>query len=235
MDTSFYTAVRGAMTQQSHMDVLSNNIANINTTGYKTKNGMFQHLMYYNLHAGEDADVKRQAGTGAVLQRTDIDFTESPVMKTSGAWDFAIDGTGFFALRDPQNNEISYTRAGDFKICQRQDGFYLTDTQGRFVLDASGNVIRYNSGKLSADPAVYDFRSTVGMLGVGDNRYVPTEKNGRAFLAESTKLVKGVLETSNVDLASELAKVIESSRAYAYILKMVQTSDEVEQTINSLR
>ena len=81
---------------------------------------------------------------------------------------------------------------------------------------------------------IFDFVNTNGMQHIGDNRFVPVEKNGQLRVG-SGKLVQGYLENSNVDLGGELVKVIESQRSFTYALKMIQTSDEIETTVNDLR
>lgn len=235
MDTSFYTAVRGAMTQQAHMDILSNNIANVNTDGYKTKTGSFLDLMYFNMKDRRETDTRIKSGTGALVQRTDTDFTGGTFINTGDRFDYAIQGRGFFMIQDPADNSITYTRNGSFALSQRQDGFYLVDAQGRMVLDAGRNPIRYVNGELTSTPGLFDFVHTNGMVSVGNNSFVPTAKNGAVMIAADATLVPGCLESSNVDMADEMSKVIISSRAYSYMLRMVQTSDEVEQTINGLR
>lgn len=235
MDTSFYTAACGAISQQKHMDIISNNIANINTAGYKEKTASFQDLVYRNMRGAAGENTRLSAGSGAIVERTDIDFSQAGQRQTERLLDFAIQGNGFFMLRDPSNNSVSYTRNGNFQISERQDGFYLADSSGKLVLDERQNPIRYENGELATSPAIYDFVHTNGMQSIGDGEFVPVGKNGAPFLAQDAKLMQGSLENSNVDLAGEMAKVIESSRAYSYMLKMVQTSDEVEQTINSLR
>ena len=235
MDTSFYTAVRGAMTQQAHMDILSNNIANVNTNGYKTKTGSFLDLMYFNMQDRRETDTRIKSGTGALVQRTDTDFTGGTFINTGDRFDYAIQGRGFFMIQDPADNSITYTRNGNFALSQRQDGFYLVDAQGRLVLDAGRNPIRYINGELVSTPGIFDFVHTNGMACVGNNSFVPTTKNGAVMIAADATLVPGCLESSNVDMADEMSKVIISSRAYSYMLRMVQTSDEVEQTINGLR
>lgn len=235
MNTSFYTAVRGAMTQQTSIDILANNIANVNTVGYKGKTASFLDLMYYNMHAQENAEEGLKSGTGSVVCRTDTDFQTGSVQYTGGSYDFAIQGTGFFMILDPATSNITYTRAGNFSLSRRQDGFYLADADGRLVLDTQRNPIRYTGEMLSATPGVFDFVHTNGMVSVGENEYIPAEKNGQVYAVTDAKVISGALESSNVDLANEMSKVILSSRAYSYALKMIQTSDEVEQTINGIR
>ena len=95
-------------------------------------------------------------------------------------------------------------------------------------------VDEYGKNTLEAQPAVYDFAVKNGMQNVGDNEYVPVEKNGDPILTDQEAL-QGALEMSGVDTANEIVRMIESQRAYSYALKMVQTSDEVTATINGLR
>ncbi len=232
MDTSFYTAVRGTMTQQAHMDILSNNIANINTYGYKSKDASFQDLMYYGMRGIEE---NPQAGTGSVIRQTDTDFTGAALMNTGNTFDYAIEGNGFFMIQDPADGGITYTRTGSFALSERADGMYLADSRGNLVLDAQQNPIRYVNGQLTATPGMFDFAHTNGMISVGDNYFIPSAKNGAVMQAGNARLVQGSLENSNVDLADQMSKVIVSQRAYSYMLRMVQTADEVEQTINGLR
>lgn len=238
MDTSFYTGARGVRTQQARMDVLSNNISNLNTTGYRMHSSAFLDLLYYNMRAPENQLTTLKAGTGVVQERTDIDFaTPGGVTPTAQPLDYALmDAEGFFMLRDPLTNEITYTRNGHFSASLQANGtFLLINDDGKRVLDANRRQIQVVDGKASVDPGVYTFRNTNGMLAVGDNEFSPVAKNGAPIRVQSPNMRSGYLEMTNVDLAEEYAKVVEASRAYSYALKMVQTSDEVEQTINSLR
>lgn len=235
MDTSFYTAARGARTQQERMNVISNNIANVNTYGYKEKTAVFQDLMYYNLRAPENEETKLKAGSGIRVERTDTNFQANGYVESEGAFDYAIQGEGFFALKDPQTGEYSYTRDGRFLSSLREDGFYLVNESGKFVMDKMGNPIKVEGEKLSGEIGIYTFQMFNGMENVGGNEFVTVAKNGAPILKADAKIVKGCIELSNVDLANQIAKTIETSRAYSYNLKMVKTADEVESDINSLR
>ncbi len=235
MDMSFYTAAVGTSTQQERMNTISNNIANVNTTAFKTKTAVFQDLMYVNMRAQDGEVTNLTAGTGAKISHTNTDFTNASYVPAPGGYNYAISGEGFFMLSDPTTNEISYTRSGIFSLSERVDGMYLATDGGKLVLDESGNPIQVQDGQLSGTPGVYDFANKDGMLSVGDSEFVPLEKNGPPILNEGAKVMAGYLEMSNVDLATELANTIESSRAYSYVLKMVQVSDEVTSTVNSLR
>jgi len=239
MYSSFYAAAQGAIGQQSRMDVISNNLANINNNGYKPKIGVFQDLMYYNLNNWEGDETHIKAGTGIVLEKADTDFSPSGFDTTDRDYDFAIIDNGFFMMRNPVTNAITYTRNGRFSLSQRGDEFYLINDAENLVLDRNQNPIRLveyteDGPVLSALPGIYDFNVKNGMLSVGENEYAPVAKNGNPILQNEEPL-QGALESPGTDLASELVRMIESQRAYSYALKMVQTSDEVVQTINSLR
>lgn len=239
MYSSFYAAAQGAIGQQSRMDVISNNLANINNNGYKPKNGVFQDLMYYNLNNWQGDETRIKAGTGIVLEKADTNFAPSGFDITERDYDFAIINDGFFMMRNPVNNEITYTRNGRFSLSQRGNDFYLVNDAENLVLDRNRNPIRLveyteDGPVLSATPGIYDFAVKNGMLNVGDNEYAPVAKNGQPILQAEDPL-QGALESPGTDLALELVHMIESQRAYSYALKMVQTSDEVIQTVNSLR
>ena len=111
----------------------------------------------------------------------------------------------------------------------------LSDNEGRCVLDSMGNfiIIDPDDRKADLDVGVFDYRIYDGMLHADSGRFSPIDKNGDLYLGTG-KVIRGYLELSNVDLAQEMVKVIESQRAYSYALRMVQTSDEIEQTINGL-
>lgn len=234
---SFYTAALGAAGQQEKMNVIANNIANVNTDGFRSKNAVFSDLMYYNMRDEQGADTRVKAGSGIALGRTDTDFSESSMAPTGGNTDFAISGRGFFMLQDPNTQAVSYSRNGKFNMSLRADGFYLVNDNGKLVLDENRNPIRLDEEGIvgGARPGIYTFPVQQGMLNTGNNEMTATEKNGEPVLSADAELRQGYLEQSNVNLADEMSKTIECSRAYSYVLKMIQTSDEIEQVINSLR
>lgn len=244
MDTSFYTAATAAKSQQEKINVISNNLANINTNGYKNKNAVFSELMYYNLKNRPEVRTDLEAGVGVSVDRTDTDFTPELLNATGLPYQFGISGEGFFRLQDPVTQEITYTRNGEFSLSDRGGAFYLVTDANKLVLDETGAPIQLEETEkegvtqqaLSGTPGVYVFDIQNGLQSVGSNEFVPVEgKHAEPKLSETAVVREGYLEKSNVDLADEMAKTIESSRAYAYALKMVQTADEVEQTINNLR
>lgn len=235
MYTSFYTAARGAMEHQKKLDVVSNNIANVNNYGYKSKQAVFSDLMYYNLNNYDARETAEKAGTGIKVERTHTNFNPEAHMTTQGTYDYAIAGEGFFMLRNPEDNTVTYTRNGHFSLSKRGNRFYLVNDNGNLVLDKRKNPILVTGNGLSGEIGVYGFRILDGMQSTGQNEFTPIQKNGAPYLIADAQVVDHALESSGVNLADEITKVIESQRAYSYALRMVQTSDEIVNTVNTLR
>lgn len=256
MEMSFYNGKVGAAAQQTKIDVIANNIANVNTAGYKTKNQSFSDLMYNNMSGKDGLESKVKLGSGAKADRTNISFEKGSINLSSSDLDFSIEGRGFFALQNPQTKKYCYTTNGSFVLSQKEEGFYLTSKEGYFVIGESGNPIKIKTGDgnlaegetdkdgnpldgetvsiKDAKPAVFDFPRTEGMLSLGDSNFEPVEKNGKPFLVEA-KVTSGSFEGSNVDISKEFVKIIEAQRAYQYSLRVVQTTDEIQNLVNNLR
>ncbi len=245
MNLSFYSAVNGAAMQMQHMNVQSHNIANINTYGYKADVGQFTNCMY-NYFLGADEEMS-YAGSGTILVETSINHATGGLTGTGRTLDFAIDGDGFFALYDPQTEEITFTRDGSFAMAEctldaaGTKGWRLSDNSGRFIVNQEGNFIDMDPSVdmlehtvQSLNIGVFDFNIRDGMMRNGASGLINIEKNGDIQLGTGT-VIQSYLETSNVDLAKEMTKVIEAQRLYTYASKMIITSDEVEQTINGLK
>lgn len=241
MDISFYTAKVGAKAQQTNLDVISNNMANVNTAGYKAQKAGFVDLLYSNVREPEDVDTQLQVGSGARVEKTDIDFNSGGLQSTDNPTDYAILGSGFFAVQNPATNEIYYTRDGSFQHSLRQDGsFYLVTGNGDLVLDKEFQRIQVDleGGETAVGPerlGVFDFEIKDGMLLAGENLFTPVEKNGQPIAVEGEVVQQGYLEMSNADTSKEMTRLIEAQRAYSMALKMVQTSNEIEQTVEGLR
>ncbi len=262
MNISFYTATAGAREQQSRLDVHANNIANVNTYGFRAKQPSFSQLMTGPV-TGIEGDLMR--GVGSRMEDAATDFRQSGLTGTERKLDYAINGAGFFGLLDPRTGEVSYTRDGSFTLSELKEAgevevtetdetgaettrteeglvskWYLSDGMGRFVLDRTGQRIEVDAETAESTDipelpvGVFDFINHDGMRSLGDNRIVPVEKNGNVGLGTG-EAVQGCLELSNADLANELTKVIESQRTFQYMLRMITTSDEIETTVNGLR
>lgn len=255
MDISFYTAGVGAKAQQSKLDVIGNNMANVNTTAYKSQSAGFVDLLYSNIRDNAQTDTQLKVGSGIRVEKTDTNFNNGGAQPTDNPTDYMIVGSGFFAVQNPATNEIFYTRDGNFRSSLRNDGeFYLVTANGELVLDKDFKTIKISDMEKTEDkkasdttkldttkeeeikkPAVFDFKTKDGMLLRGDNLFSPVAENGDPILQEEAQLLPGYLELSNVEVSNEMVKLIETQRAYSMSLKMVQTSNEIEEVINNLR
>ena len=255
MNQSFFIGAVGAHQQLKRLTVHGHNIANLNTYGFKAERSRFASLMYDDLKgvgeaAGGGGDFEMlPSGVGAALWTTDTDFKSGAMAETRREQDYAIAGEGFFAIADLVTGEITLTRNGAFVISElmRPTGevdengqdiqeriYYLSDNEGRFVLSDTGGMIEVEDEHKRQPVGIFDYMNYDGMEHVNDTRFRAIEKNG-AIRQGGGELMQGFLEMSNADLAEEMTKVIESQRAYGMALKMVQVSDEIETTINSLR
>jgi len=246
VNQSFYTGAVGAQQQMNVMNIIGNNIANVNTTAFKAEKTRFTSLLRQQIESIEDGN--QSSGVGARLLMTSTDHSEGMLMQTGRAQDYVIRGDGYFALVDLNTNEVTFTRNGAFEVTfydrvMGEDEFgnpviqtvqTLTDGEGRFVLGRNGNIITVTDPYAMQAIGVFDYGNYDGMLHQGGTEFLPVDKNGNLYYGTG-ELVQGALEGSNVDLAESFTKVIEAQRAYSMALKMIQTSDEIENTINNLR
>ena len=257
MNMSFYSAAVGAYQQQLRMNVQSQNIANVNTQGYRCERAAFGELMNRNVVGIDDSRLPK--GTGARMIHAPIDFSARGYKTTDRIFDYAINGDGFFGLYDIETGEISFTRDGSFMMnqffippaedavpevdedCneippQPTEVWRLSDNQGRCVLDPQGNFIVIDPENREAELTlgVFDYAIHYGMQHADGSRLIPTDLAGQLYLGTG-QVKRGLLEMSNTDLTQEFIKVIESQRAFSYCLKMCTVTDEIETTFNNLR
>lgn len=241
MNSSILTGATGAIAQMQKMNIIANNLAATNSAGYKPKITSFSELMQYNMHEKEEVNSRKQALVGVKVEKDDTNFAVSGLMATESRLDHAITGDGFFKLRNPATNEITYSRFGHFIMSDGGNNqFYLINDSGRRVLNADNEDITVKmlsdgEYELSSDVAVFRFAQKNGMKSVGRNEFLPVEKNGEPYLATDTAVVSGYLEQSGTDVAYEFTKMVEAQRAYSFAVKLITTSDEILQTVNSLR
>ena len=151
MMRALWSAASGMIAQQTNVDTISNNIANVNTTGYKTEKTEFKSLLYQNLQArtttanGENKPIPAQVGLGTRVASNTSMFTQGAMLASESDTAFAIDGEGFFAVRGADGNTY-YTRNGNFTWSIGNDGVILTNSDGYPVLDSRGNMIRIPDG-----------------------------------------------------------------------------------------
>ena len=236
MNQSFYTAFQGAGAHQARLDVTAHNISNVNTYGFRASKAEFSALLYQNINAPAGEAAPLYTGSGLKVQKTDTSFASGTFLQTGGKYDYAISGEGFFALQDPATQQVAYTRDGSFQAVLRGDGSYiLSSSDGRRVLDKNGGQITWRAGEEPAqEVGVFAFQNKHAMVRKQGNLLLP-EAGDHAAAVEAPDLTRGALESSNVELTRELADLIETQRVYSMNLRMLQTCDEIEQTIQSMR
>lgn len=252
----------GMMAQQLNVDVISNNIANMSTTGYKKQRAAFQDLIYQNLKrpgasssdAGTTVPSGLQVGlgvkTGAVYRMN----SQGVLQMTGNELDLALTGRGFFQVELP-SGETAYTRDGTFQI--NENGEIVT-VQGYRVLpgitvppDAISLDVSLEGEvevKIQGQPAttnlgqfqLADFVNPAGLEAIGNNFFVETNASGAPVTGIANQeqfggIEQGALERSNVDVVSEITTLISAQRAYEMNSKVISTSDEMLQTVSQLR
>jgi len=261
---ALWTAATGMKTQQFNIDTIANNLANVNTTGYKAQRAEFKDLFYAtlrrdNLVDEEGSPANLQVGHGAMVSATRRDFSNGSFIETNGSFDLAIDGPGFFAVMLP-NEEIRYTRDGSFKLSVDMDEAMLVTNEGYIVLDEDDNEIYIESGlkDITIDGMGYitaydedgelveiarlkivEFVNPEGLLAEGSNLYRATPASGEEIPVDAEemdmRIMQGYLEASNVKVVDEMVKMITAQRAYEISSKAIQTSDEMLQVISNLK
>lgn len=160
MVRSLWTAASGMKAQQTNVDNISNNLANVNTTGFKKETVEFKSLLYQNLqsvstnNAGEEKPIPAQVGLGTRVASITSSFTQGNLTASSNPFAMAIEGNGFFQVRG-EDGEIYYTRDGNFSVSVVNGGSMLCTSKGEPLLDATGNPIvipnGYDASKMSMD------------------------------------------------------------------------------------
>ncbi|SCC91076.1 flagellar component of cell-distal portion of basal-body rod [Thiomonas sp. X19] len=255
MIRSLYIAATGLQAQQTSMDVISNNLANVNTTGFKSARTVFQDLLYQNLtQPGAQSSQTTQypsglqLGTGVTPIATERLMTEGNLTQTGNSLDVAINGQGFFQVLQP-NGTIAYTRDGTFQLSNQgqlvtSNGYLIQPT---VTIPASAQSITIgNDGTVSvtlpgqAAPQqvgtlqLASFVNPTGLQSIGTNLYLQTGSSGSPNTGQPTlnglgSVQQGYLESSNVNVVSALVDMISTQRAYEINSKAVQASDQMLQ------
>ncbi|MBS1705326.1 MAG: flagellar basal-body rod protein FlgG [Armatimonadetes bacterium] len=261
MMRSLTTAGTGMITQQTNLDVIANNLANVNTTGYKEQKAEFQDLMYQTWRGsgshGQGTTTNPEAlqvGLGARLSSTTSYFTQGPLQSTSNPYDMAIIGDGFFSVERPDGT-TAYTRDGSFKVDSNglvvtNDGYPL---QPNITVPTEATTVSISqSGVVSAMIAGSDtpqvlgnitlttFPNPGGLTRVGQNLYAAGGASGDPQELEPGTGGAGTIQSqhvegSNVQVVEEMVKMILAQRAYEINSKAIQTSDEMLATLNQLK
>lgn len=223
MFKGFYNLTSGMLTQQNNLNVLANNMTNISTPGFKGSRhvaGNFADVMYSRTGAGGYQQIGRQSYIVATDEVV-TDFTQGALEETGIALDAAIDGEGFFAIRN-EAGETMYTRSGSFSL--DEEGYLCYSGFGR-VLDNNGNELRVMTDKITGDTLGRVYATNGLQLGrVGVFTFDDTaqlEYNDEGFLVgaegqvmDTPNLRWGYLERSNVDMVSQMTAMLSSQRAF---------------------
>lgn len=232
MIKAYYTAINGAISSQNHIDVISNNMSNIQTEGFKKSKAEFSDLLYTNIRGAEGENTELKSGSGSKLNTVSVIFTQGAPTKTDGPTDFAIDGDGFFQIQFEEEN--FFTRGGSFQLTNIDGENYLT-YQGGYVLNKDEEPIILQNSDDIIEPGVFVFNINTDLVQAGNNLFSIGNENAEYNLLENSNVLKGYVESSNVELSDEMVKLIQVQRAFQLNSRVIQTADEIEQTINSLR
>jgi|SRR5581483_9226893 len=260
MIRALYTAATGMQAQQLNIDVVANNLANVNTTGFKKSRADFQDLLYQTLRApGSPSTNSTQSPTGiqvglgtrpAAVQRLNM---QGDYNQTQNPLDMAIEGIGFFQVTLPDGTS-GFTRAGSFKMDTQQrlvnsDGMPLEpaiaipDGSTDITIGQDGTVSAIAPGQSTATQVgqiqTARFANPAGLRALGKNLLQETDTSGPPQLGTPGQenrgtLLQGFLENSNVSVVEELVSLITGQRAYEVTSKAIQTADEMLRATNAI-
>lgn len=251
MIQGFYSAAMGSKAQQQRIDTIADNVANVNTSGFKGTRMDFKDALYSTMKKQvEGQDGNMELGHGVLVSSTTRYFRSGSLQNTGNQLDFALQGEGFFTTLDSYG-QVKYTRNGAFSVSAEADGNYLVTGNGEYVLAEDGNRINLGTdvqsvtvdpdGTISADGqrvgklALATFANIDGLAGAGQTSFVPTEASGPALVATGVSVQNGTLESSNVDMADEMSRLIRTQRAFQLAGKGITTADEMESVANNMR
>ncbi|GAA8462711.1 flagellar basal-body rod protein FlgG [Helicobacter pylori] len=258
---SLYSATSGMLAQQTHIDTTSNNIANVNTTGFKKSRADFNDLFYQAMqYAGTNTSNTTlspdgmEVGLGVRPSAITKMFSQGSPKETENNLDVAITGRGFFQVQLPDGT-TAYTRSGNFKLDEQgnlvtSEGYLLIPqitlpedtTQVNIGVDGTVSVTQglQTTSNVIGQITLANFVNPAGLHSMGDNLFSITNASGEAIVGNPDsqglgKLRQGFLELSNVRLVEEMTDLITAQRAYEANSKSIQTADAMLQTVNSLK
>lgn len=261
MIRSLWTSATGMQAQELNISVIANNLANVNTSGFKKSRAEFQDLLYESIRpagAASSADTTIptgiQMGHGTRPSAVQKMFSQGDFQNTQNQLDWAIEGDGFFQIELPNGDE-SYSRCGEFKLdadgrIVNADGFLLvpqmtipTDTVSITVgMDGTVSVIQADDPIPSEIGTIQlaRFVNPAGLRSLGKNLFVPTQGSGDEIVGTPGEngfgtIAQGFLEMSNVSVVDEMVSMITAQRAYETNSKVIQTSDDMLQMANNLK
>ncbi|WP_375595106.1 flagellar basal-body rod protein FlgG [Algihabitans albus] len=252
----------GMLAQQMNVEVISNNIANMNTTGYKRGRTEFHDLLYQDLRrvgsassdAGTIVPSGVQVGLGVKAAAVYRITEQGNIMITDNTFDVAVNGKGYFQVELP-SGDTGYSRAGSFQLSPdgdlvTPDGYLVQpgitipldaagvtiNASGEVWVDIQGQVAPTNVGQLE----LATFANEAGLEAIGDNLFLETAASGAANVASPGTegfgtILQGALETSNVNVVQEITNLITAQRAYEMNSKVIQASDEMMRSVSQMR
>lgn len=254
-------AASGMQAQELRTEVISHNLANVNTTGFKRERAEFQDLMYETMRQpgtlntqGNQVPTGLQVGNGVRTVATLREFHQGSQRQTENSLDVAIEGQGFFQIRLP-SGETAYTRDGSFKldaqgrVCN-SDGLLLEPpitvpaNTTTITIAQDGNVNALSAGQTTPTEVgrieLATFVNPSGMTGIGRNLLLPSPSSGdpvvqRPGTENTGTVMQGALELSNVQVVDEMVDLITTQRAYETNSKVIQAADEMLQNAANLR
>lgn len=258
---TLWTAATGMQAQNLNIDVISNNLANVNTAGFKRGRADFQDLLYETLRpagvasaAGNEVPTGIQIGHGVRPVATQRIFLQGDLQHTKNQLDMAIEGAGFFQILQP-NGEIAYSRAGAFKVdgegrVVNSDG-YLLSPEITIPADATavsvgsdGTISVLQAGAADATEIgsveLVNFINPAGLQGIGRNLMIETTASGAPIAGTPGEdglgtLAQGFVEMSNVNVVDEMVGMITAQRAYELNSKAIQAADDMLQTASTIK
>ncbi len=261
MIRALWTASSGMTTQQTNIDIIANNLANVNTTGFKKARAQFQDLLYQTIREagsltaqGNMNPTGLQIGHGARLVATSKSYAPGDIVQTDNALDLVIEGDGFFQLLLPDGS-IGYTRDGSFKLdgegrivnnegYQLQPEIWVPADATDVIVSSDGTVSVLYAGEDTPEEIgrieLVRFLNPAGLMNIGRNIVKYTSASGEPQygtpgLDGFGAITQGFLEMSNVKVVEEMVNMIVAQRAYEVNSKAIQAADEMLQTANNLR
>ena len=258
MNLSLYSAATGMEAQQLNLNTIANNLANVNTLGFKRSKIEFQDLLYQKPRSsgtdsggGNLVPTGIEVGNGTRVASTSKDFTQGQLSQTGQSLDLAIQGDGFFEVQRPDGT-VGYTRDGSFKLnAQGQvvttdglpllSGFQSVPTGGTVTISINGQVtVQSPSGTQSYRLTMTRFANPSGLRSMGGNIYEETAASGPPESGAPGEqgygtVMQGYTEGSNVNIVEEMVNLITAQRAYEINSKSIQTSDEMLQNVAQMK
>jgi len=257
MNPALWVAKTGLDAQQTRMQTVSNNLANVNTTGFKQDRASFEDLVYQNVRQPgaqntQDAQLPTglSLGTGVRVGATEKEHTQGNLQQTGNSLDLAIEGDGFFQVLQPDGS-VGYTRDGSFQVNSEgqmvtSNGFQLEppinipENADSITIGRDGTVTVQTPGQAEPQDVgqiqTAEFINPAGLQAVGGNLFEETAASGQPQVGTPGQdsrgsIMQGALESSNVNIAEELVSMIETQRAFETNTKAVSTTDQMLQFV----